>query len=378
MLKRTALQKGAWHLFVMLLVTAAYAGEVIHTSDALDCNSLLTPQQKLAKTLQSKKKSITVMIGNEKDAAYSLHFVSSQVFTDKDAYSAFKFKKFRPELNTPENNGLLTTTLLQRAGEAEIFGNAPKKLENITLANWMKQKSSSDAHLLTFNWNNLSIRQQKDILKIYEISSQDEPVHILIFIDDERNLDPKLREQAQILHINDIGRSENADPKRGEDLRIVSKMITTDSIVPLYARLTFPTQAGGVAFVNDVLSLTKTLTAQPVEYFEMQAEAQGIANERRRPFIRKRGKTGTVQDGEIKGRMPLEDWLEAIASKHDGEKILRFVVIYTNDLTESETHILQNWIEELHELEDAQMIRVLIIEADTKQKSQDSHNPGFR
>ena len=352
--------------FMISLTVFATPGHVTGFG-MLSCEEKFLPIDQLYTRLTSRQKSLTIVTGETAAIENLVLFSLSQLPADFSRRTTFEFTDHLIEIpnansrtdNQPafkDNFAAFKLPLEERIGKTQIS-------VGLLFRDWLNQQfEDSTSKHLTVSANQLSTRQQKELLEIYNSIPEDEDFHLMLFAAHPNDLLSGFKEKTEVIHA-DHASSE----KRGAYLRQVVQDIISPKQKIWVGRIETPNMAKGEKFAVDLTTLAQTLTRQEIEYFIMQTESYRREQQEFRPaFVEMPGIAGSVQTGpEQAGMASLENWFD-IVSTGPNKNSIKLITIPFGNLNAAERQAMQKWANQLSESKDAHLYRLLIL--DTPQK----------
>lgn len=376
MLRLTGSLKGRDYLFLImgLIVTVTASATPGHVTGfgmppqtpqanpASTCEEKLSSSQTVVKQLTSRKKNLTIITG-ETDAIETLvEFSLSGLEPEFEKRTIFVLSDEtitetgdEGDIVPKENWAALKLPIEERMGNTETT-------KGILLRDWLNNEYSEPTiRMLSFSANQLSLRQQRELLEIYNSLPDDLDLHLFLYSNHPENIISGFREKTEVIHADNSGAASYAQ-KRGTHLRQLADLLLKPKTSQWGAKIILPSMQLGQSFTIDLITLIPTLTKQEVEFFLMQPEPPTQeGNENRPAFVQIEGFSGSVQSGMADSdRSTLEVW-DDIVSSGPNKNNLRLIMIPTQLLTESEQHTLKKWIAKFSERKDAHLYRLIFL-----------------
>lgn len=355
---------GTFFILGMFITIATHA---TNTQPDSSCESILSPPAQIVEKLTSRKKTLTIITGETKSIESLMKFSLAQLEGEFSRYTTFEIsdhviedKEFRgqddSEVQLKDNLASFILPLEERMGKTQVTA-------GLLLRDWLNQDFDEPTiKQLLISASQLSIKQQKELLEIYNSLPDDLDFHLMLFSTHAENWIPAFREKTNVIHADNTG-MEDFVQSRKEHLRFMVKHLLEAKQKISLQSIETESMKRGQSFTTDMITLAQTLTHQDVEFFLMQTEAFRQEQQSERPaFEDMIGIVGSIQVGTREDdKATLSTWNDVVSSGPN-KKNIRMIVIPKGNLTESELHSMKKWVDQISEGKDAHLYRILFLE----------------
>lgn len=347
----------------MLIAIATHAAD---PKPDPSCEGVLSPAAQISSRIMARKKSLTILTGDTTAIESMMTFVLQQLPPEFDRRSVFEITDHQivetefsgskdSQAQPKENYAALKIPLEERVGKTDAF-------VGLILRDFLNLEfTEPTSRILNVSANQLSTRQQKELLEVYNSLPDDLDFHLMLFSTNEANIIQGFRAQTNAIAADSSGQAAYAE-KRGTYLRQLVKVMLEPKEKPWGARVVSPTAKKTSDFATDMITLAQTLTLQDVQFFLMQIEPpHQEGNENRPAFVEMPGLAGTIQSGAVDSDLTdLSTW-DDVVSSGPNKNNLRMVVIPVVNFTTSELYNLQKWIATLSNRKDGHLFRTILL-----------------
>ncbi len=357
---RTLIRIGTCYIFGILFVMAAHAANI---QPDPTCESKLLPGDQLIAKLTSRKKTITIIVGETPAIENLVNFSLAQLPAEFNRRTTFEFSDHliehavqKEDEPLKENYAALKLPIEERAGKTQIT-------VGLLFRDWLNQhfEEPTIKHLL-ISANQLSTRQQKELLEIYNSLPDDSDFHLMLFSTHANNMISGFREKTEVIHADPTALPQLTE-RRGTYLRQIADDIIKPKQKIWIARIETPNIAKGHNLAIDVITLAQTLSRQEIEFFLMQTESFRREQQELRPaFEEMQGHVGSAQAGVAEADLSTLDVWNDIVSSGPNKNSVRLIVIPFANLNNSERRAMHKWVDALSNSKDAHLYRILILD----------------